>query len=119
MSQADTPEGRRQHWAKDRADAQQRIADYKPSGKVDALCHDASLKASQWAQDDGLYPESYSAHNEPRYRVQQGLRAAHVGREDSAATLLLMRPVLHHLKNIAALLWIVAGLLLVVLWRVW
>lgn len=121
MDEADltTPEGRRQHWAKDRAAADKRMRDYKPSDKVDALCHDASTKAAQWANDDGLYPEKFTEWNEPRYGVQQGLRAAHVGREDSAATLILMRPVLRYLTNIVGLLWVVIILLAVILWRVW
>jgi hypothetical protein len=97
---------------------QQRFRDYKPTDKVDALCHDASLKATQWAEQDGLYP-LFNEWNEARYTVQQGLRAAHVGREDSAATLILIRPVLGYLTSIVGLMWVVIALLAVILWRVW
>lgn len=113
-----TPEGRRAFGTRSRAALQQRMKDYKPTDKVDALCHDASMKAAQWANDDGLYPE-FTEWNEPRYTIQQGLRAAHVGREDSAAILILTRPILRYLRDVSALLWVIIALLVIILWRIW
>lgn len=114
-----TPEQRRAFWAKHRAEATERANAQKPSDAVGALLHEASSSSSRWAEQDGLYPKSYTEWGEPRYTVQQGLRAAHVGREDSAATLILMRPVLQHLRTILSMTWVVIGLLALILWRVW
>lgn len=114
-----TPEQRRAYWANHRAEVSTRDRERKPTDTIGALLHEASTNSSLWAEQDGLYPKSYTEWGEPRYTVQQGLRAAHVGREDSAATLILMRPVLRGLRDVSVLLWIVIALLAVILWRIW
>lgn len=113
-----TPEQRRAYWARMRADATKFERERKPKDPVDAMCHEASVNSAIWAEQDGLYP-TFDEWNEPRYKVQQGLRAAHVGREDAAATLILMRPVLRHLRAAIGMLWFVVLLLALILWRVW
>jgi hypothetical protein len=114
-----TPEERRAYWAKDRAAATSRARGEKPKDVIDAIFWDACRNASLWAEQDGLHPKSYTEWNEPRYSIQQGLRAAHVGREDAAATLLLMPPVLRGLRTATKLLWLIIGLLILILWRIW
>jgi len=75
----------------------------------------ASEMAAAWAKDDGVYPE-VTRDGERRYTVQQGLRNAHVAREDSAAALILLAEVLPRLEWG---LWVCLVLLGVILWRVW
>ncbi len=113
-----TPEGRRQWTQQCAGYFEEHMADYKPTDPVDAVCHDASKKAWQWAKDAGLHPH-ISEDGEYEYKVQQGLRSAHWGREDSAATLILMHPVLYGLRDIKRLLGVVIVLLVVIAWRVW
>lgn len=113
-----TPEQRRAYWAGVRADAVKRERERKPKDPVDAMYHDAAVKSAIWAEQDGLYP-TFDEWNEPRYKVQQGLRAAHLGREDAATTLILMHPVLSYLRAAIRMLWFVVFLLALILWRVW
>jgi hypothetical protein len=94
------------------------MEDYKPIDAVDAACHLASKNAGQWAKDAGLHPY-LTEDGKFEYEIQQGLRSAHWAREDSAATLILMRPVLYALRDAKRLLWAVIALLTVVAWRVW
>lgn len=113
-----TPEGRRE-WAKRCQEAElKRLENYKPVDRVDAVCHEASKQAGQFAKADGLHPH-LSEGGEYEYEVQQGLRSAHWAREDSAATLILMRPVLYGLRAAHILLWIAIALLAAILWRIW
>ena len=105
--------------AEARAFHDKRWRERKHKDPVDAVCHEASINATDWAKEDGLHPRSFDDDGRPVYDVQQGLRAAHVGREDAAATLLLMRPTLYGLRAIARLLWVVIALLAIILWRVW
>lgn len=65
----------------------------------------ASKMAATYAENDGLHPVQ-EEHGEFRYRVQQGLRAACVGREDAAATLILMQTALDNQRTIKRLLWV-------------
>jgi hypothetical protein len=114
----ETPEGRRR-WAYQNAEYLERqMANYKPTDKVDAICHDASRKAESWAKDAGLHPH-LSDDGEYKYKVQQTRRSAHWAREDSAAILILMRSVLYGLRDIRRLLYVAVVLLLMILWRLW
>ena len=76
----------------------------------------AAEKATIYAQNDGLHP-AVGENGEFRYRVQQGLRAACVGREDAAATLMLMQTVLDNQHTIKRLLWIGIALLAWIAYR--
>ena len=113
------PEVRLRKFAEGREWADKKMREHKARDGVDRQCHEASLNATDWAKQDGLHPERWTDWGEPRYSLQQGLRAAHVGREDSAATLILMRPVLRYLTNIVGLIWVVIALMAIILWRVW
>lgn len=113
-----TPEGRCKDYAEIDAFHERRMREYKPTDSIDKLCHQAAVNSTQWAKDDGLHPVRED-FGEFRYRVQQGLRAAAVGREDSASTLQLMRPTLYFLHRIERALWVVIAMLVVIVWRVW
>lgn len=113
------PEVRRRKHAEGREWADKKMREHKARDRVDRQCHEASVNATDWAKQDGLHPVRWTDRGEPRYSLQQGLRAAHVGREDSAATLILMRPVLYELQAIKWLIWSIIVLLAVILWRVW
>lgn len=93
-------------------------AEMKPTDPIDLMCHEASAKATLWAQNDGLHP-TWTDDGEYRYTAQQGHRSAHHAREDSAAILILIRPVLHRLHNIQRLLWVVILVLCAITWKVW
>lgn len=67
--------------------------------------HEAAMRAKSWSMSGGLRPE-IDDHGEQRYRPAQGIQAACHGREDSAATLMLMMPVLEILDSIQKLLWL-------------
>ncbi len=71
-----TPEQRRAYWAGVRADALKRERERKPKDPIDAMCHQAAVDSTTWAEQDGLYP-TFDEWNEPRYKIQQGLRAQH------------------------------------------
>jgi hypothetical protein len=94
------------------------MLEYKPSDAIDFLCNDASVKATLWAKDDGLHP-AFTEHGDRIYTEQQGYRAAHCAREDSAAALILMRPTLYKLRSIQRLLWVVIFFLAAICWKLW
>ncbi|KVD64878.1 hypothetical protein [Burkholderia ubonensis] len=74
------------------------------------LVNQAAKTAGVWAQNDGLHPVT-TDFGEYRYRIQQGLRAACVGREDAAATLMLMVAVLDNQQTIKRMLCVALALL--------
>lgn len=76
----------------------------------------ASKLAGTAAENDGLHPTE-NEYGEFRYRVQQGLRAACVGREDAAATLILMQTALDNQRAIKRLLWVSVLLLAWIAYR--
>ncbi|WP_174909511.1 hypothetical protein [Burkholderia diffusa] len=80
------------------------------------LVSTAAKLAANFAQSDGLHPV-VDDNGELRYRIQQGLRAACVGREDAAATLILMQTVLDNQRAIKRLLWAGLGVLLWIAYR--
>lgn len=71
----------------------------------------AAIRATEWAKQDGLHPRWDAEAREWRYKVRQGLRAACVGREDAAATLVLMSTVLDNQRTIKQLLVLAVALL--------
>lgn len=113
-----TPDEYREFMREMRESGEKLRTEMKPTDTIDLMCHEASEMATLWAKNDGLHP-TWTDEGEYRYTAQQGLRAAHLAREDSAATLILMRPTLHKLRNIQRLLWIIILLLGAIVWKVW
>lgn len=99
--------------AQDRSD--KHYADTMKKGSyVDKLMAEAARQATANARGDGLHPALDFESRGFKYDVQQGLRAACVGREDTAATFMLMRTVLENQQTIKRLLWVcVAGLIFI------
>src|SRR5690606_42159181 len=77
-----------------------------------------NLEVAEMSKEDGLYPDTPDDPDRPRYTAQQGLRAAHVAREDAAATFMLSAAILASLRRVEAASWMATALLLVILWRV-
>ena len=82
------------------------------------LVAQAARQASSFAENDGLYPALDLERRDWRYKVQQGLRAACVGREDAAASLILMRTVLDNQQTIKRLLYVAVALLAYLAYKV-
>lgn len=112
------PDEYREYMREMRESGEKLRSEMKPTDPIDLMCHEASESATLWAKNDGLHP-IWTDDGDYRYTVQQGLRSAHCAREDSAATLILMRPTLHKLQSIQHALWVIIFLLAVIVWKVW
>lgn len=114
-------ETNREIW--DRVDAQHMelfrrgIEQQKRRGAADREYADAVDMAKRFAEQADLFPRRMD-DGELRYTVRQGLQAACQGREDAAAVLLVQLPILKRLDRIRGLLWVCAGLLAYVAYRV-
>src|SRR5258708_15070226 len=97
--------------AQDRSD--KHYADTMKKGSyVDKVMAAAARQATESAKNDGLHPELDFENRGLKYEVQQGLRAACVGREDAAATFMLMHTVLENQQTIKRLLWVCVAALI-------
>ncbi len=104
----------KQEEARRQADVREKKARVRATPTVsygDRLLADAAAKTTLWAANDGLHPTTDPETGDFRYDVQQGLRAACVGREDAASTLILMPTILNNQQTIKRLLWVAVILL--------
>ncbi|OSR69151.1 hypothetical protein BV326_03539 [Pseudomonas syringae pv. actinidiae] len=71
--------------------------------------YEAGELAKRWAEQGGFHPHT-NEDGEDRYTVQQGLKAACHGREDTAALVIIQQSVLRRLEQLRVLA--IIGLLL-------
>jgi hypothetical protein len=101
------------------ARSEQHYAETMKNGAyVQKLIAKAAKQAANNAINDGIRPVLDVPGRAFKYEVQQGLRAACVGREDAAATLMLMSPVLETLQTIKRLIWVILAVLIYIAYRV-
>jgi hypothetical protein len=90
----------------------------KKGSYVEKLTAQAARQAGDNAKDDGIRPVLDVPRRDFRYTVQQGLRAACTGREDTAAVFILMSTVLENQQTIKRLLWVAIAILAYIAYRV-
>jgi hypothetical protein len=84
----------------------------KKGSYVQKLTAQAARQAGDNAKNDGVRPVLDVSRRDFRYTVQQGLRAACTGREDTAAVFILMSTVLENQQTIKRLLWVCVACLI-------
>lgn len=95
---------------------QPKLPDGKIDPEVEALL-EATRLAANWSADDGLMPTKDEETGELKYTIWQGLRAACVGRQDAATSIILQAAMIKNQRMQTRLLWVIAGLCAFIAYR--
>lgn len=91
-----------------------------PDGKISPeqeIILEASQLAGNWSADDGLMPTKDEETGEFKYTIWQGLRAACVGRQDAATSIVLQAVIIRNQRKQTRLLWVIAALCAFIAYR--